>query len=452
MNENTNLKKSLGLTIAIALVAGNMMGSGIFMLPATLAQKSGSGATMLAWLLTGAGSIFLALSFAKLGTRYPSTGGPYDYSRRAFGDLAGFMNAWLYWNGSWIGNAAIIIAVASYTCNVFPAIGSNHLTSFIYTSSILWVFTIINILGVKRAGIIQTGITVFELALFIAFIFVAASHFNPGFLAPIFPKGKSLNTIPSAAASTLWAFIGFETTSVTAGEIKNPEKNVARSTIIGISIAVLMYMAINFFAMGAMPSAKLAESTSPIADIFTSILGKGVSNIITVGAVISILGTTVGWILATARMSYAAGKDRIFPEFFARVHPKYNTPHVSLIISAVLANLLLFMNYTKSLSSAFNFVILLATLSYLPMYASTAAAEIYLLSKTNGSFSFFKFIKSSIVPLLGFAYAAWTIYGSGAEVVMYGFMLMLLGVPFYLYSAVKNKCSGKNEPEYKTVA
>lgn len=452
MNENANLKKSLGLTIAIALVAGNMMGSGIFMLPATLAQKSGSGATMLAWLLTGAGSIFLALSFARLGTKFPSTGGPYEYSRRAFGDMAGFMNAWLYWNGSWIGNAAIIIAVASYTSNVFPAIGSSHLVSFIYTSSILWVFTIINILGVKRAGIIQTCITVFELVLFITFIFVAASHFKLSFITPIFPKGKSLSTVPSAAAATLWAFIGFETASVTAGEIKDPEKNVARSTIIGISIVVLMYMAINFFAMGAMGNSKLAESTYPIADIFTSILGKGVSGVITIGAVISILGTTVGWILATARMSYAAGKDRVFPEFFAKVHPKYNTPYVSLIISAVLANLLIFMNYTKSLSAAFNFIILLATLSYLPMYASTAAAEIYLLTKTDGSFSLFRFIKSSLVPLLGFAYAAWAIYGSGAEVVMYGFMLMLLGVPFYLYNALKRKCTENNKSEQEIAA
>lgn len=204
--------------------------------------------------------------------------------------------------------------------------------------------------------------------------------------------------------------------------------------------------------MGAMGNSKLAASTYPIADIFTSILGKGVSGVITIGAVISILGTTVGWILATARMSYAAGKDRVFPEFFAKVHPKYNTPYVSLIISAVLANLLIFMNYTKSLSAAFNFIILLATLSYLPMYASTAAAEIYLLTKTDGSFSLFEFIKTSLVPLLGFAYAAWAIYGSGAEVVMYGFMLMLLGVPFYLYNAVKRKCTENNKSEQEIAA
>jgi amino acid transporter len=153
MEKNTHLKKELGLVIATALVVGNMMGSGIFMLPATLATKAGPGSTILAWLLTGIGSIFLALSFANLGSKIPKTGGPYEYSKLAFGDFMGFLNAWLYWNGSWIGNAAIITAVASYTGNLIPVVANNHLIAFLYTSGILWIFTIINIMGVKKAGL-----------------------------------------------------------------------------------------------------------------------------------------------------------------------------------------------------------------------------------------------------------------------------------------------------------
>ncbi len=439
MSNEANLKKELGIVIATALVVGNMMGSGIFMLPATLASKAGPGPVMLAWLLTGAGSILLALSFANLGSKIPKTGGPYEYAKLAFGDFMGFENAWLYWNGSWIGNAAIITAIASYTGTLIPIINSNHLVAFLYTSAILWIFTIINILGAKKAGITQTVITIFELLLFIFFIGVAAAHFNPSFVKDMFPKNKGIETIPAAAASTLWAFIGFETASVAAGEIKNPEKNIRISTILGMSIAIIMYMAINFFAMGAMPQDMLAKSSAPIVDILSQFLGKGVSNVILVASVISVLGTTVGWILATARMSYAAGKDKVFPEVFALIHPKYNTPYASLIISAVLANILLAMNYSHSLLSAFNFMILLATLAYLPMYATTAAAEIILLIKIDGKVNVWKFIKKSIIPLLGFAYAVWTIYGSGAETVMYGFLLILFGVPFYLYMKVKSK-------------
>jgi amino acid transporter len=438
MEQNTKLKKELGLVIATALVAGNIMGSGIFMLPATLASTSGPGATILAWVITGLGSIFLALSFARLSRKIHKTGGPYEYSKLAFGDFMGFINAWLYWNGSWIGNAAVLIAVTSYAGTLFPAIGSNHLASFLFASIILWIFTLINVIGVKLAGKVQTTITIFEIGLFLFFIISAALHFKIGNLSPAFPSGKGINTLPAAATATLWAFIGFESSSIAAGEIKNPEKNVARSTIIGISIAVVMYMAINIFAMGAMPQSALAKSSAPIAEILSQYFGNGIIRLITVGVVISILGTTIGWLLSTARIAYAAGKDGMFPSFFAKIS-KNGTPNVSLIVSAVLVDILLAMNYQKSLTAAFNFVILLATLSYLPVYAFTAAADMMLIVKREKNFNFLSFVKGAFVPLVGFIYACWTIYGSGAETVMYGFLLMLAGIPFYVYMTFKNK-------------
>lgn len=445
MEKGANLKKDIGLIIATALVTGNMMGSGIFMLPATLASKAGPGSTMLAWLITGIGSIFLALSFGKLGSKIPKTGGPYEYSKLAFGDFMGFMNAWLYWNGSWIGNAAVIVAVTSYTGALFPAISDNHLYSFLFSSAVLWIFTIINIVGVRKAGEIQTIITIFELLLFLTFIIIAAFHFDINNLKPLFPEGKGIGTLNAAATSTLWAFVGLESASVTAGEIKNPERNVKLSTIFGICITMAMYMCISFVSMGAVPQEQLAQSKSPIVDIFSMFVGSGISKVIMIGAVLSILGTTIGWLLSTARVAFAAGEDGIFPAVFGKVHPRFKTPYISLIIGSVLVNLLLFMNYTesKSLLSAFNFIVLLATLSFLPVYAFTAAAEIILLVKRDRRFNAWRMIKSSIVPLLGFAYAVWTVYGSGAETVMYGFLLFLLGIPCYVYMKLKN--SGQKE-------
>ncbi|MDQ0191466.1 amino acid permease [Alicyclobacillus cycloheptanicus] len=430
--EQPQLKKDIGLFIATALVAGNMMGSGIFMLPATLAQKAGPGSIILAWILTGMGSIFLALSFANLGTKYPRTGGPYEFSRRAFGNFTGFLNAWLYWNGSWIGNVAVIIAIASYAGSIFPILTNNHVVGFVFTSVVLWVFTGINILGVRLAGKIQTMITAFEIFLFLGFIIVAAIHFHGANLTPLFPHGQGLGTTSSAASSTLWAFIGLESATVAAGEIRNPERNIRRSTILGISIATMLYMAINVFAIGAMGHSRLAQSSAPIADILSQFLGGGVGKVVTIAAVISILGTTIGWLLSTARIAFAAGEDGVFPKAFAKVHSKYQTPYMALIIGSVLANLLLLMNYTKSFNSAFIFVTLLATLSYLPVYAFTAASEIMLMKKMK-EMNLLKFIKVSLIPLLGFLYAGWAIYGSGAQTVMYGFLLMLAGVPFYLY-------------------
>lgn len=438
MEDNTNLKKDLGLVIATALVTGNMMGSGIFMLPATLASKSGPGAALSAWIITALGSIFLALSFAKLGSKYPLTGGPAEFSRIAFGDYMGFLNAWLYWNGSWIGNAAVIIAAASYAGKLIPAIAENHLIGFIFTSAILWIFTAINILGVRKAGKIQTTITIFELSLFLFFIIAALLHIDFSNFIPVFPKGKGMETIPSAAASTLWAFVGLESASIAAGEIRNPGRNVKLSTIFGICIAACMYLLINFAAIGAMPQNLLAESKAPIADILSQYFGSGITTFITFSVIISVLGTTVGWLLSTARVAFAAGENSVFPKCFAKVHPKFKTPYVSLVIGSVLVNILLFMNYNKTLLEAFNFVILLATLSFLPVYAFTAAAEIQLLFKKDKNITVLKFIKSALIPLLGFAYACWAIYGSGADAAMWGFILMLSGMPVYVYMNLKN--------------
>lgn len=433
-----SLKKEISLFMATMLVCGNMIGSGVFMLPATLAQVSGPLSTMLAWVITTIGSILIAISFANLSTKNTATGGSYQYTKEAFGEFGGFLSAWLYWNGSWIGNAAIIVAVASYSASIFPSL-NNPLVSIIYTSAILWIFTIINIVGVKKAGKIQTFVTVFKIAFFAIFVIVAFMSFDSSNLMPLLPEGKGLSTIPLAATSTLWAFVGLESASVTAGEIRDPERNVKKSTIYGMIIAAVIYVLISVASMGAMSNSELATSTAPLTDILTKVLGSSVGRVLTIAVVVCILGTTIGWLLSTARVAYAAGEDGAFPKFFGKIHPKYGTPVNALVAGSVLVNILLVMNYQKSMVSAFTFITLLATLSFLPVYLLTVAAEIMLMFKGTKEFSLKIFLKKSIIPLLAFAYTMWTIYGSGAETVMWGFMLLLLGVPFYIYNYHKNR-------------
>ena len=435
--EDRNLKKEISLFMATMLVCGNMIGSGVFMLPATLAQVSGPMSTIIAWILTTIGSILIAISFANLGSKYPSTGGAYQYTKEAFGEFAGFLSAWLYWNGSWIGNAAIIVAISSYASSFVPAL-NNPLISILFTSGILWAVTILNIVGVKQAGKIQSFVTVFKIGFFALFIIIAFWNFDSINLMPLNPEGKGLSTVSLAATSTLWAFVGLESSSVTAGELKNPEKNVRKSTIYGIIIAAVIYILISLGSMGAMANSELAMSTAPLTDIITKALGRNVGKILTIAVVICILGTTIGWILSTARVSYAAGEDGVFPKFFGKLHPKYGTPVNSLIIGSVLVNILLVMNYQKGMVSAFTFITILATLSFLPVYLLTVAAEIMLMFKNEKNFTLTLFIKKSIIPLIAFIYTIWTIYGSGAETVMWGFILMLIGIPFYIYNYHKN--------------
>lgn len=436
--EEKKLKKEISLFMATMLVCGNMIGSGVFMLPATLAQVSGPLATIIAWVLTTIGSILIAISFANLGSKYPSTGGAYQYTKEAFGEFAGFLSAWLYWNGSWIGNAAIIVAIASYSAAIFPAL-QHPFISIIFTSSILWAVTILNIVGVKQAGKIQSFVTVFKIGFFALFIIVAFLNFDSINIMPLAPEGKGLSTVSLAATSTLWAFVGLESSTVTAGELKDPEKNVKKSTIYGLIIAAIIYILISVGSMGAMSNSELAMSGAPLTDILTRALGTNVGKMLTIAVVICILGTTIGWILSTARVSFAAGEDGVFPKFFGRLSPKYGTPVNSLIIGSVLVNLLLVMNYQKGMVSAFTFITILATLSFLPVYLLSVAAEMMIMFREEKNFSLKIFLKKSIIPMIAFVYTIWTIYGSGAETVMWGFILMLIGIPFYIYNYHKNK-------------
>jgi len=433
------LKRDLGLWAATAIVIGNMIGSGIFTAPQSLAASSNPSASIIAWLITSVGSLFLALIFAKLGSLYPRSGGPIVYTRLAYGEFAAFLIAWTFWIGMWIGNAAIITAVVRYLTIFFPNIETNGLLAFGISSSILWLFTIINIKGVKEAGYVGVVTTVAKILVLFVIAFVAFWGFDiDNFKTVTSPDLSGFRTIPVAVAITLWSFIGLESASVTGGEIRNPKRNIRLSTIIGFSVTAVIYILTSFAAMGIMPQGELAHSAAPMSDIINRVTGGTWGGwFIAIGVIIAAGGATSGWILTTARSSFAAGDEKLFPSFFAKVHPRFATPYVSLIISGVLANILLSLNYVLSLTQAFDFMILLATLSFMPAYSFTAAAQILLTD--TGERRWRKILKASIIPLLAFAYCIYATYAAGATVVMYGFILMLVGIPIYVIMRLQSR-------------
>lgn len=441
-NKN-NLKRELSLSAATAIVVGNMIGSGIFTAPQTLAQVSNPITTIVAWIITGLGSLLLALSFANLGTRYPETGGPIVYTRKAFGEFTGFLVAWTFWIGSWIGNAAIITAIMRYLTYFFPILSTNSTLSFLVASAFLWLVTIINVLGVKKAGFIGQVTTVLKLAVILVFAGIAIYGFNPEYLHTYSaPEVSGFNTLPNAIAVTLWSFIGLEGASISAGEIENPEKNIRRSTLIGTGLAAVIYIILSILSMGGMSQNALALSDAPLADIINNITNSSWGgSFISLGIIISAAGATSGWILTTARAAYAAGEDGLFPSFFSKVHPKFKTPVTALVISSVCTNLLLILNYVSSLTEAFNFMTNLATLSFIPAYAFSACAEIILTYKQGNKVTIGTFLKHSILSLLAFVYAIYIIYGSGSNAAMWIFILMLVGVPFYVYKKLQDRAN-----------
>ena len=441
---NIELKRELGLTAAVAIVVGNCIGSGIFTSAASLAAASNPKTAIIAWIITSAGSLLIALSFASLGTAMPRTGGPIVYTRAAFGDFAGFLIAWTYWIGAWVGNAAIITAFMLYFTYFVPG-AATPVLAFLITSGVLWFFTIINILGVKGAGRVSIVTTVLKVGALVVFVVIAAMHFNPAMLGTISnAKVAGMNTLPAAIAIALWAFVGIESATVPAGEIKNPQKNIRKSTIYGTLIAAAVYLIVSIVGMGVLDQATLAGSNAPLADIINKATGgTWGGNFIALGAIVSTLGASSGWILTTARSAFGASQDKLFPAMFSKIHPKYLTPVTSLIISALAANILLILNYMGTLNSAFNFMLLLATLAFLPAYAFSAAADIILLKNRPSEFNLFSFLKNSFFALLAFGYSIYAIYGTGAKVVMYGFILMLVGIPVYLYMMLQNNKKDK---------
>ena len=425
------LKRSMGLWMATALVVGNMVGSGVFLLPATLAGAAGP-ISLLGWIFTGTGAVLLALVFANLGRALPRTGGPYAYAKRAFGDFVGFQTAWGYWIAIWAGNAAIAVAFVSYLTVFWPAAGDDKLLGALAGIALIWLLTFTNILGARESGMVQLVTTVLKFVPLAVIGVIGLFFIDGGNYEPFSPNGASLSLLSTTAALTLWAFIGLESATVPADEVKDPERTIPRATILGTIAATLLYILATVSIMGIIPTDQLAASTSPFADAAGEVFGGGWDKVIALVALVSTFGALNGWIMLQGRVPLAAAEDGMFPAAFARVHGKRRTPVFGLVVSSVLVTGLMLMNYTKGLLGAFEFVILLATLTTLVPYAFSAAAQAWLWLVEPESFKAKHLIRDTTVAVLAFAYSVWAIAGAGDDIVTKGFVLMLAGVPVYV--------------------
>lgn len=426
------LKRSMGLWMATALVVGNMIGSGIFLLPASLAGAAGP-VSIFAWVFTGVGAMLLALVFARMGSIFPKTGGPYAYARRAFGDFIGFQTAWGYWIAAWAGNAAITVAFVGYLAVFWPQLGDgdHNLLAALVGISVIWFLTAVNAFGTRESGLVQVATTVIKFVPLAIIGLVGLLFIEGGNYEPFAPNG-TWSAISAAAPLTLWAFIGLESATVAAGEVKDPERNIPRATVYGTLAATVVYILSTVAIMGILPTDALADSSSPFAAAAGSAFGGNWDKIIALVALVATFGALNGWILLQGRVPLAAAEDGLFPEQFARVSGKRRTPVFGLVVSSVLVSALMLMNYTKGLVDAFTFVILLATLTTLVPYAYSAAAQAYLYMTEPELFERRLFVRDTIIAGLAFAYSFWAITGSGMDIIAKGFGLLLAGVPVYV--------------------
>lgn len=424
--------KKLGFWMLIALIVGNVVGSGVYLLPSTLATVGSI--SFISWIFTGLGAISLALVFGKVSALFPKTGGPYAYSREGFGDFIGFQCAFCYWLSAWIGNAAIAIACVGYLGFFFKAL-SNPFASFIVAAGLIWFFTYVNVTGIRKAGMMQSITTVLKLIPLLAVVIFGWKYFHISYLTSDFnvtiPHRSALSAISYAATLTLWGFLGIESATVPADSVENPKKNIGRSTVIATIGVAILYILSMMAVMGILPNELLQKSTSPFADASTLIFGHIGGIIIAIGAIISCLGALNGWILLQGQIAMAAAEDGLFPfaNFFARKNNN-GVPANATIMTSVLVTIILLVSMSHSLVEQFNFVILLATSIALFMYFYVAASGL-LFMKT-------RLIKNTpfniCVFLFAIGYSFWAIFSAGPQFVYYEVML-LLGT-FFLYVSV----------------
>jgi basic amino acid/polyamine antiporter, APA family len=432
------LKRSMGLWMATALVIGNMVGSGIFTLPAVLAGEAGP-ASILSLAFTGLGAMLLALVFANLGRAHPRTGGPYYFARRAFGDFVGFQTAWAYWIAAWVGNAAIAVAFAGYLGVFSSDVRTTNWLQAVVAVAAIWVFTLVNILGARETGLAQVVTTVLKFVPLAVIGIVGLFYVHGGNFTPFTTAQGGFDWhINAAATLALWAFIGLESATVPAEEVKDPEKTIPRATILGTLATTLLYLVALVAIVGVMSQAALAGSSAPFADAANTIwggtfLGLTWGKWIALVAMAATLGALNGWIMLTARVSLAAADDGLFPKWLGKVHGKRATPVLGLLASSVLVSGLVLYGWNESFANRFTDIVLLATWMTLIAYAYAAAAEVVLFYRERELFSWAKLGRDTVVASLAFAYSVWAIWGSGEEWLAKGFMLLLFGIPVFVW-------------------
>lgn len=421
----------LGLWILTALVAGNMIGSGIFLLPSALADFGSIG--LVAWICTAIGAILLALVFAQLSRMVPKVGGPYAYCREGFGNCVGFLVAYNYWIALWVGNAAIVVAFTGYLSVFWPSLDTNHVLAFFVSVAVLWFVTFVNILGLRKAGILQLVTAIIKIIPLVLIAIVGLFYIHPHHYAAFNISGKStLGALTAAASLTLWSFIGLESATVPADSVADPEKTISKATIIGTLVVALIYIFSTAAIMGIVPLDKLADSAAPYADAAKIIFGPWGGALVAIGAIVACFGALNGWTLLAGQVPMAAARDSLFPKSFAK-QSKSGAPYYGLIVSSALVTLLLLFTLNVTLVKQFTLIVLLATLASLIPYFFTTMAELMLLFRNREQFSQKRLTISVIIASLAGLYAFWTIAGAGQQIVYYGLLLMLTGLPVYVW-------------------
>jgi basic amino acid/polyamine antiporter, APA family len=424
--------RTLGFWMATALVVGNIIGVGIFALPASLAPFGLNALT--GWLVTVIGCVCLALAFAELARRFPRDDGPYAYTLRAFGPWAAFFVMWCYWVSVWVANAAIAIAVIGYLIYFVPGLTAHPLAAPIAALALVWLFVLINLRGARTAGWIQVLTAVLKLLPSFAVILlglgllVTQPHVYTEHLPP---NPASWHEVASVSSLALFAMLGLECAVIPAARVRDPERNIPRATLAGTLIAAGLYVCISVVPMFLIPQAQLAASSAPFADLFAQRLGGQWGGWIAAFCAISGLGALNGWTLVIGEVTQTMARHGGFPPSLARENA-HAAPARAFILSGIVTSGMLLMNYMDSVVSVFTLLSVAAAILTIPLYVLDPLAVLRLRRAGDTTRAVGPF--TAAAAILAVVYCVWIVWGVETKPLIWGTLLGVAGIPVYFFT------------------
>jgi len=421
------LVRAVGLFSLTALAINGMVGAGIFVLPAQVAGILGP-ASLLAYLIAGLATGLIVLCFAEVGALFDRSGGPYLYARAAFGDWIGFEIGWMLLLARLTAIGAISNAFASYLGLFWPALATDAGRIVVITASI-GALAAVNFYGVRYGTWVNNLFTIAKLAPLI--LFVAVGVF---FLDPQRFQGWTLlqaSGLRQASLLLIFAYGGFEFAVVPGEEVVNPKKNLPIALLSAMGFVTVLYLLIQLVAQGTLPD--LASSATPLAAAGRQFLGPMGGILLTAGAVLSTTGTNSGTLLTAPRIVYAMAEGHQLPSIFARVHGSYRTPHVAIVVTALLG-------WVCALSSRFALLAAVSAIARLLCYMSTCLALPVLRRKMPEARRTFSVAGGAVIPIGALALSAWMLLGSTRTQTTISAAGLLAGAVVYgCYRGFRNK-------------
>jgi basic amino acid/polyamine antiporter, APA family len=423
-------RPSLGLAATTAIVIGNMVGSGFYLSPSAVAPYGLLG--ILFWIVMGTGAMCLGLTFARLANRMPATGGPYAYTRAAYGDFAGFIVGWGYWISIWASLPLIAVAFTGSLLKLVPSLQGNRPVAVAITLGAIWFVTLLNLRGVKHAGHFAEITTYAKLVPFAGIALIGLPWVHWRQIAVFNPSGTSLLEASAALAPlTMFAYLGLESATVPAGDVRDPKRTIPRATVVGIFVAALLYVLGTIVVLGVVPRDQLVTSIAPFSDAARAMWGGWAAGVVSVAIMVSSIGALNGWTLLMGQVPMAAANDHLFPEVFGRLSSR-NVPAIGIVLSSMLATGLVLVQASGAAKFAaiYTMLVSLATMTGVISYVFCALADGLIAA---GGAARGALPRIGIVEVVAFVFSIFTVYGCGPTPVLYGLLLLLFGIPVYVW-------------------